>query len=361
MTDPYYAETAYDSTRPRSLAPGDNERFGLGTRGLRKHPLGLRGSHCREYLSILPSIDVNDLRDENSDRYQWLLSHPGHEYQMWPSGNNPIIILSLITWISGFLVIVGGIGGVYSGIIAGFDKSWLFVELIFFLFPLSIYLICKLVISKGMVKDKNNIILNRRTGIITVPWLRGKTLEIPFDEFDPYLVCITNPTGSTDFVLHFGHRYSKVWFQLFGGHSDYWYIWLNWEFWQQYMDISQPLPDVPIMEPYRSRDPVTAEYDKKNNRPPDYWKNQDLDTVYKMKSVSMKAADKFPWGATRQQALASGWRPSGYGEGPSTRMPPGMGKPSLIPTYTPGPPPPATPEEMQSAAYIEGRGDFERF
>ena len=35
---------------------------------------------------------------------------------------------------------------------------------------------------------------------------------------------------------------------------------------QRYMDITQPLPDVPRLEPFRARDPVTAEHDRKIGR-----------------------------------------------------------------------------------------------
>jgi len=44
-----------------------------------------------------------------------------------------------------------------------------------------------------------------------------------------------------------------------------------WEYVLAFMDNTQPLPDVPEFEPYRHLDPLTAEFDKKNNRPAKYW------------------------------------------------------------------------------------------
>ncbi|MCP4746878.1 MAG: hypothetical protein GY874_12185, partial [Desulfobacteraceae bacterium] len=64
-----------------------------------------------------------------------------------------------------------------------------------------------------------------------------------------------------------------------------------------------------------SKDPVTAAYDKANNRPADYWKTMDMEKAKKMHDASRKAASKYPWGATHEQALNMGWEPSGVGQG----------------------------------------------
>jgi len=90
---------------------------------------------------------------------------------------------------------------------------------------------------------------------------------------------------------------------------------LKWEFLQQYMDISKPLPDVPTMEPFRDKDPVTAAWDKAHNRPPRYWREMDIGQAKRSRDFAYEAASQYPWGLTREQALASGWQPSGVGEG----------------------------------------------
>ena len=81
------------------------------------------------------------------------------------------------------------------------------------------------------------------------------------------------------------------------------------------MDTSKPLPDVPSMEPFRHKDPVTAAYDQKHNRPPRYWRDMDLEKAEKLHKAAVKAAKSYPWGLTREQAMAQGWQPSGVGEG----------------------------------------------
>lgn len=44
------------------------------------------------------------------------------------------------------------------------------------------------------------------------------------------------------------------------------------------MDTSQPIPDIPLLEPWRPYDPVTATYDQRTNRNPNYWLEMDDET-----------------------------------------------------------------------------------
>lgn len=314
MTNSYYNATAYDSTRPRELAPGNNSHFGMTTRKLRETPLGAIGIHCKEYLAQ-DHVEVIELNNDTSDARKQLEAS-GHEAQPWQTFGNPLAVVSVITGVAGFFLFTGGLGmPLIVAFTEGIREVFTFATLLFPGIFFSIYLIGKLILRFDLVKDKNNVWLNRRTGMITIPQKKGATSELPFDEFDPYLTTATNPTGSTDFYLQLGHRYSEARVQYPPNLPEPWQAYLAWEYWQQYMDISQPLPDTPRMEPYRSRDPVTAEHDTKYQRPADYWKNMDVDLARAMKQASIKAAATYPWGATRQQALAQGWKPSGVGEG----------------------------------------------
>ena len=56
-----------------------------------------------------------------------------------------------------------------------------------------------------------------------------------------------------------------------------------WNFWLQYMDSTAPLPDIPLFEPHRHKDPVTAEHDKATGRHPRYWRDMD-EVTYKQKT-----------------------------------------------------------------------------
>ena len=50
-----------------------------------------------------------------------------------------------------------------------------------------------------------------------------------------------------------------------------------WDMLQRYMDVSQPVPDMPRLEPFRQMDPVTAEHDQKTGRNPRFWRDMNLE------------------------------------------------------------------------------------
>ncbi|AHI29541.1 hypothetical protein [Marinobacter similis] len=54
-----------------------------------------------------------------------------------------------------------------------------------------------------------------------------------------------------------------------------------WDFIQNYMDVTRPLPDFPLIEKYRDMDPVTAEHDRETDRPERYWRDMHMDTFKK--------------------------------------------------------------------------------
>jgi len=71
-----------------------------------------------------------------------------------------------------------------------------------------------------------------------------------------------------------------------------------WDMLQRYMDVTQPLPDMPRLEPFRHRDPVTREYDEKIGRNPRYWRDLDLDTWQEREGAELlEKQRKFPWGS----------------------------------------------------------------
>ncbi|MGA4601389.1 hypothetical protein ACPA1U_11510, partial [Ectopseudomonas hydrolytica] len=51
-----------------------------------------------------------------------------------------------------------------------------------------------------------------------------------------------------------------------------------WDYLQNYMDISKPLPDTPELEAFRHLDPTTAEHDRQTGRAPRYWRDMDDET-----------------------------------------------------------------------------------
>jgi hypothetical protein len=119
--------------------------------------------------------------------------------------------------------------------------------------------------------------LNRRTGMITVfKYNRKEATEhrALFHEFDAYINTTPDRQGLPMNVLSLEHRYSDISIH-FGdiqppGPTIGQPLAL-WDFIQNYMDTSHPLPDAPLFEEHRQKDPTTVEHDKATGRNPRYW------------------------------------------------------------------------------------------
>ena len=314
MSNQYYAETAFDSRTLRAL-PEPRHKSELSTKQqlIRMNPITARGQQCREYLSY-SQLEFIELLNDTSEENLKAMQNPAHEYQEWDSFNNPTVIIKAIRGVFGFFSFAAIGTSIIVLIATKFQMESIIASVILLLGTHGVFFGCNLILKKGWVRNRNNIIVSRRTGLVTFTWNKQR-VSLPFDEFDVCMPTGTRPTGSHDYYLRFVHKYSDKWFQAPAGRDNAWEVEQDWEFWQQYMDISQPLPDIPKIEPFRDRDPVTAQWDQQHHRPKDYWKNIPMDKAKAMRRQSRQAAESFPWGLTREQALAAGWQPSGVGEG----------------------------------------------
>jgi|TARA_R110000851_G_scaffold327181_2_gene496460 hypothetical protein len=142
--------------------------------------------------------------------------------------------------------------------------------------------------------------LNRRTGLVTLfrydkkgRWGKARQPEedsAPFYEFDAYLTNEIIPPGQVVHTLYLVHRYRPILIPLGNliGKSRGEECFALWDMFQNFMDTSRSLPDIPLWEEFRPHDPVTAEYDKKTNRPARYWRDMD-DETWKQKESEMMA------------------------------------------------------------------------
>ncbi len=134
---------------------------------------------------------------------------------------------------------------------------------------------------------------NRRTGMIKawqysrkLPFVPRKppvVIEKPFYEFDAWCCARVDRFG-TLFDLVLSHRYSKLDVtvgDILGAHGSATMCYAYWDFIQNYMDITKPLPELPMLERYRPLDPTTAEHDRKTGRPSRYWRDMDDETFKK--------------------------------------------------------------------------------
>lgn len=145
----------------------------------------------------------------------------------------------------------------------------------------------------------------RPTGMVKFRTWREETFEAPFIEFDPYISFHVNPKGPTSCKLQLRHRYSGWQTVVASVHSTLKHeLYAHWDELQRYMDVSQPLPDIPALEPYRHLDPTTAAHDAAGHRgrPEDYWATLDLEWWEKEGyPAQLMAIEAFPWHQLRDR------------------------------------------------------------
>ena len=131
--------------------------------------------------------------------------------------------------------------------------------------------------------------LNRRTGLVTVfadPGKKRTAWKVahvrPFHEFDCYLLSTPDAQGSPQYSLSLVHYREEVQVRLvgmFGATQSHLEQRATWDMLQRYMDVSQPLPDFPMLEQDRPADPTTREHDQRTGRDPRFWRDMD-DATY---------------------------------------------------------------------------------
>ena len=304
-----YTDTAYDSQKPRSMPPEPEQKDGF----LMRTAMGQRitlpaGAHCKEHASMgyLPSDVKGSINIKQYERD----NRGGHRMMTWPDVLEWAIFRRSIQYVVGFMAFSGGaLFPVFLAIFVSLEMG-IYALLYGFLPIFSLWLLLHH-INKGEPKLKKDTRFYRRTGMVSLYLGKDQPRqEIPFDEFDPYMSFRSGPTGSSSFVLQLAHRYSKT---LIGHPNQFDHIhgvYLAWEELQQFMDVSQPLPDTVYNERFRPFDPVTVEFDRQTNRKPDHWRRFDNRTYLDYCVVASDAAKDYPWGKTREQALAEGWKPS---------------------------------------------------
>ncbi|MCO7244768.1 hypothetical protein [Halomonas sp. Mc5H-6] len=147
--------------------------------------------------------------------------------------------------------------------------------------------------------------LNRQTGMVSFSQGKKKPpLVAPFVEFDGYVERVVQ-RGGVFYRLMFVHRYTGKQFNQtsLSAIVDHKHeVHATWDMLQRYMDVSQPLPDVPRLEPFRHLDPTTAEHDQKTGRDPRFWRDLDLEAWKAGEGAAhLKAQIEYPWDRQRCQ------------------------------------------------------------
>lgn len=147
--------------------------------------------------------------------------------------------------------------------------------------------------------------LNRRTGMVTLfkdPEKEGQSGEIrgeaPFHEWDGYLLSLPDHQGNIWYRLVLVHK-TQEWAlpmnQLLAATTNREDVLAYWDLVRQYMDVTKPLPDIPLFEAYRHLDPTTRSHDEKKGRDPLYWRDMSEQDYEAFKRRNRTALADYSW------------------------------------------------------------------
>ncbi|QKK79855.1 hypothetical protein [Marinomonas primoryensis] len=192
-----------------------------------------------------------------------------------------------------------------SGVVAGWNDGYADIFMGITLYgtlPCFIIYVHFLLLNVGcffvapFLRAKRVFELNRTTGMVTLFKKNKPFFTHPFIEFDCVLMSSPTQQGFLNYSLTLIHRYRdySVGVPISGSMGANHKVIEYHRFWnmvQRYMDISQPLPDILVLEPARQRDPTTIAYDKEHNRNPRYWRDM-TDKEFKQKMDEIEKAQK---------------------------------------------------------------------
>ncbi|EDM46606.1 hypothetical protein [Marinobacter algicola] len=147
--------------------------------------------------------------------------------------------------------------------------------------------------------------LDRRTGMVTLfkdPEKEGQSGEIrgeaPFHEWDGYLLSLPDHQGNIWYRLVLVHK-TQEWAlpmnQLLAATTNREDVLAYWDLVRQYMDVTKPLPDIPLFEAYRHLDPTTRSHDEKKGRDPLYWRDMSEQDYEAFKRRNRTALADYSW------------------------------------------------------------------
>ncbi|MCZ0928513.1 hypothetical protein [Vreelandella janggokensis] len=148
----------------------------------------------------------------------------------------------------------------------------------------------------------------RRSGLV-----KSFQGNFPFYEFDAFIEMAADMKGNQRHTLKVRHRYPQFSKDKHSGlpmeftfPTDTGSIaerYAMWDMLGRYMDVSQPLPDIPRLEPFRHLDPTTKAFDEagKRGRPATYWRDlyakASEQELKQWREEHRKVVDAAPWGS----------------------------------------------------------------
>ncbi|MFP3979102.1 hypothetical protein [Marinobacter sp. KMM 10035] len=300
-----YAGTAFRATAIGPLPQSQTKRTRIGEE---LQPIGIYAGFI-PYHGTIQDIDTlqgQERKDPEFKDKDWWWDHQKIRFLNGKLGFKFLILLLPFTWI--FMLLFGGLASIVWGIIllsGWYDLPGLLVGMIglvmvfawlffaFWIIPPTTNWIMSTGLSfflkpfeKTIHKKLDNTLedgcseFNRLTGQVRIALGRKRFFEAPFVEFDAYVERVVQQ-GGIFYRLMLVHRYTQKTFNKTAFstiEAEKHEVLALWDMLQRYMDVTQPLPDTPRLEPFRHLDPVTAEHDKQTGRNPRYWRDLDLDS-----------------------------------------------------------------------------------
>lgn len=266
----YYAETAY-TEKQRNKQPKE-----LSSSNYSKSEQDLRVTRLPDYIAcnellaksgstILYLYEFNDggFEKEIGDTKVWEELHWDtwqNKKSLWRNIKKALIFLSIAAFLS-----------ILVGLYKVFDRMMNEPEVfLVFLIPICGVFIAGVV--EKLSKHSSVVIFNRRTGMVTIPRKGLEPFVRPFAEFVPYSFKHAVLMG-VNYHMYLAHREEEVGAKNLDGRKEEAAPLVDWALLVQFMDVSQPLPDIPLYEPFRQNDPTTIAYDKQTGRPKRYWRD----------------------------------------------------------------------------------------
>ena len=318
-----FSDTAFRAMEIGPLPPSPKKRMRIGEE---LQPVGTYAGII-SYLGTIQDVEVlqeHEKADPEFESKDWWWDHQRIRFLNEKLGLKLLVLLLPVLWV--FKLTIGGLGLVVWGVVQltesyGFP-AFLHLLLLFILVPgwllFSFWAIrptTNWLMSTGMgfvlkpfekaINKKLDDTLedgcsefNRATGLVRLALGRGRFFEAPFVEFDAYVDRVIQQSG-VFYRLIFVHRYTQKSFHktafstIESSKSE---VLALWDVLQTYMDVTQPLPDVPRLEPFRHLDPVTAEHDLRSGRNPRFWRDLDLEAWKEGEGKEwLKRQEEYPW------------------------------------------------------------------
>ncbi|MCP1672931.1 hypothetical protein J2T57_000023 [Natronocella acetinitrilica] len=322
MVQPDYLPSAHRGCQP---VPERREE----DRTIRAVDIPLRGTISTEHLPV-SGLGFFKEANEDSERYERLKEKVRRWGGLpWAGIENTQIMASFVRFGTGFFCVGAVICALmlfFAGLFQGqLSYVWndIGMALLAALLLYGLYRLIDWLIRTDRIPDGKMVIFHRPSGMVRVPG-KGKHIEeIPLHDFLPMMSrhFSLGVGGTTQLAL--SHRSRELVISYHGtAGQEAWYPIIYWEFLQQYMDVTKPIPDVPELENDRWDDPFTRDWDQRHGRPRYWWRGMSKETFDRLLQDSREAARRFPWqqvldGVPAETAIRkSGWTPSEYAQQP---------------------------------------------